>query len=253
MHRAIVYNGWIDNLVFVNMNARLYDPQNGRFLAPDPIIQTPDNPQNFNRYTYCLNNPLRYIDSTGMFATEEEARNYGNKYGGAEVGYSHLRGEWYVLLNGRGTWKYTGGTTVTKAYSPQYYEGSFFMGGSPGSTPNYENLPDAVNTIAGGLGASNGVTTTVINKVAKKIPEYSGYRNGLKRVGRFCATINIGIAFYNYMAESNDGTLTTGKKIKYVADIIVGTVSIFVPGGAVIGTAYFLGDILTNGYGTNDE
>ena len=25
----------------VNMNARLYDPQNGRFLAPDPMIQTP--------------------------------------------------------------------------------------------------------------------------------------------------------------------------------------------------------------------
>ena len=66
MHRAIVYNGWIDNLVFVNMNARLYDPQNGRFLAPEPIIQTPDNPQNFHRYTYCLNNPLRYIDLTGM-------------------------------------------------------------------------------------------------------------------------------------------------------------------------------------------
>ena len=98
MYRAIVYNGWIDNLVFVNMNARMYDPQNGRLLAPDPMIQTPDNPQNFNRYTYCLNNPLRYTDPTGMFATEEEARNYGDKYGGAEVGYSHLRGEWYKTL-----------------------------------------------------------------------------------------------------------------------------------------------------------
>ena len=50
----------------INMNARLYDPALCRFLSPDPIVQAPDNSQNFNRYTYCLNNPLRYIDPTGM-------------------------------------------------------------------------------------------------------------------------------------------------------------------------------------------
>lgn len=51
----------------INMNARLYDPAVGRFLSPDPIIQTPDNTQNFNRYSYCLNNPLKYTDSDGEF------------------------------------------------------------------------------------------------------------------------------------------------------------------------------------------
>jgi len=50
----------------INMNARLYDPALGRFLSPDPYVQTPDNSQNFNRYSYCLNNPLRYSDPTGM-------------------------------------------------------------------------------------------------------------------------------------------------------------------------------------------
>ena len=50
----------------VNMNARLYDPAAGRFLSPDPVIQAPDNTQNLNRYTYCLNNPLRYTDESGM-------------------------------------------------------------------------------------------------------------------------------------------------------------------------------------------
>ena len=49
------------------MNARLYDPAAGRFLNPDPIIQAPDNTQNLNRYTYCLNNPLRYTDENGEF------------------------------------------------------------------------------------------------------------------------------------------------------------------------------------------
>ena len=51
----------------VNMNARLYDPALGRFLAPDPFVQMPDLSQNFNRYSYAMNNPLRYVDEDGEF------------------------------------------------------------------------------------------------------------------------------------------------------------------------------------------
>jgi RHS repeat-associated protein len=51
----------------VNMNARLYDPAVGRFLAPDPYVQNPFISQNFNRYSYALNNPLRYTDPDGEF------------------------------------------------------------------------------------------------------------------------------------------------------------------------------------------
>ena len=50
-----------------NMNARLYDPLVGRFLSPDPYVQAPDFTQNFNRYSYCLNNPLKYSDESGEF------------------------------------------------------------------------------------------------------------------------------------------------------------------------------------------
>ena len=49
----------------VNMNARLYDPVLGRFASPDPYVQDPTLPQNFNRYSYCLNNPLLYCDQSG--------------------------------------------------------------------------------------------------------------------------------------------------------------------------------------------
>lgn len=51
----------------VNMNARLYDPMLGRFLSPDDFVQMPENSQNFNRYAYCLNNPLKYSDPSGNF------------------------------------------------------------------------------------------------------------------------------------------------------------------------------------------
>ncbi len=49
----------------INMNARLYDPALGRFLSPDPYVQAPDFTQNFNRYSYALNNPFKYIDPNG--------------------------------------------------------------------------------------------------------------------------------------------------------------------------------------------
>lgn len=51
----------------INMNARLYDPVLGRFLSPDPFVQMPDFTQNFNRYSYCLNNPLVYVDENGEY------------------------------------------------------------------------------------------------------------------------------------------------------------------------------------------
>ena len=49
----------------VNLNARLYDPMLGRFLSPDDYLQMPENSQNYNRYAYCLNNPLKYNDPSG--------------------------------------------------------------------------------------------------------------------------------------------------------------------------------------------
>lgn len=51
----------------INMNARLYDAALGRFLSPDPYVQVPDFSQNFNRYSYCINNPLKYTDKNGKF------------------------------------------------------------------------------------------------------------------------------------------------------------------------------------------
>ena len=49
----------------INMNGRMYDPVLGRFLSPDNYVQAPDMSQNFNRFSYCLNNPLKYTDPSG--------------------------------------------------------------------------------------------------------------------------------------------------------------------------------------------
>ena len=46
----------------INMNGRVYDPFLARFLSPDPFVQSPDYSQNYNRYSYAFNNPLKYTD-----------------------------------------------------------------------------------------------------------------------------------------------------------------------------------------------
>lgn len=54
-----------DETGFYNYRARLYDPLLGRFISADSIIPEPGNLQAFNRYSYCVNNPLVYTDPSG--------------------------------------------------------------------------------------------------------------------------------------------------------------------------------------------
>jgi len=44
---------------------RYYDPLLGRFISADTIVPDPSEPQDFNRYAYVRNNPLRFVDSSG--------------------------------------------------------------------------------------------------------------------------------------------------------------------------------------------
>jgi len=71
-----------DEFDLINMNGRLYDPILGRMLSPDIVVQDEQNPQAYNRYGYCFNNPLRFTDPSGYVVEDD----------------------WYVDKNGRIVW-----------------------------------------------------------------------------------------------------------------------------------------------------
>jgi RHS repeat-associated protein len=71
-----------------NAQFRQYSPAQGRWMRPDPYSGSydPGNPQSFNRYSYVLNNPLSYVDPSGLYCmwddgtADEEAQDGGDDY-----------------------------------------------------------------------------------------------------------------------------------------------------------------------------
>ena len=69
------------------------NPVIGRMLSPDKIVQAPGYTQSYNRYSYCMNNPLRYTDPSGWYTMRGQDfsgvypdfldRIYGSSGGGA--------------------------------------------------------------------------------------------------------------------------------------------------------------------------
>ena len=65
--RGFTMHEHLDQVGLIHMGGRVYDPELGRFLSPDPFVQFPISTQGFNRYAYVNNNPLSYTYPSGYF------------------------------------------------------------------------------------------------------------------------------------------------------------------------------------------
>jgi hypothetical protein len=97
------------------MNGRVYSPEIGRMISPDPATEEPENGRNYNRYTYVFNNPLKYADPSGYCSTKSEASCKRKDYSGS----AYIE---EVVVTGRyishGTGYATGGAGVGSVGTP---------------------------------------------------------------------------------------------------------------------------------------
>jgi len=146
----------------INMNGRMYDPVLGRFLSPDNYVQGADNSQSFNRYSYCINNPLKYTDPTGDFFwiipnisfSPNGGLNFDVTFG---VGIPGVFGGQLTVGGGAGGFNISAGGFIgpANAYVGYSKNGGFMAGAGLG----FGGLPNGFNTNMTGLGvnySSNG-------------------------------------------------------------------------------------------------
>ena len=80
------------------MNARYYDPANGRFISQDTYRGSIDNPGQWHLYAYCANNPINYVDPSG------HARKYSKFYVCLFRSYTDKKVEVYLYF--KSNWRY---------------------------------------------------------------------------------------------------------------------------------------------------
>ena len=63
------------------MNARYYNPEDGRFVTEDTYRGETAKPETGHLYAYCANNPVNYVDPSGHKYDKHAAANYALRWG----------------------------------------------------------------------------------------------------------------------------------------------------------------------------
>jgi RHS repeat-associated protein len=76
-----------------NANDRMLSSQLARFTGPDPLAGSVINPQSLNKYSYAINNPLKFLDPSGAVAVDDYDWGFdfgqgggGNDFAGGDPG-----------------------------------------------------------------------------------------------------------------------------------------------------------------------
>jgi RHS repeat-associated protein len=118
--------------------ARYYGSTEGRFTSPDPLLSSGSAgvPQSWNRYTYCVNNPLAIIDPSGLIWGRVNGEGNPNWYKDEEEMkkarataftpennvYQATNGQWVRLnANGPGSSPDVNNWTIYNAFQNPYY------------------------------------------------------------------------------------------------------------------------------------
>jgi RHS repeat-associated protein len=146
----IKYTGKIqDDTGLYYYGARYYDPVIGRFITPDTIVQAPSDPQSLNRYAYCRNNPIKYVDPSGRWFWV--AVIVGAILGGASAAANN-QPIWQGMLMGAAGGLMVGGGAA--AFGFWGAVGGGILAGAGNAAATGGNI--GFGALAGGLGAGLG-------------------------------------------------------------------------------------------------
>jgi len=215
------------------MNGRMYDPVIGRVLSPDAFVQDPGYSQSYNRYSYCMNNPLRYTDPSGwltaaafesyvnaQFNWLDGIANNSNSYssggtggGGSGGGYNgsswtdylHDPKENFVMMSSR-------------AYNTLYGTGTYEKMQSDRTKPGFFG-PDKYATYGTGVIVENrfGEWIFVTENSYKQIADYTIIKNVPQAQGGVILPI---INNNVILATNIPGSLVSGAATMSYAEII---------------------------------
>jgi hypothetical protein len=104
----------------------MYDPVVGRFLSVDPFVQPGGGSQGYNRYSYCLNNPLRYTDPSG-YINENQLNSYEKQLPYGELmKMSSNPVRYYAYMNGIGSrWNSVSRHAISSPYTYDWNSGTY--------------------------------------------------------------------------------------------------------------------------------
>ncbi|MBX7225304.1 MAG: hypothetical protein K1X55_04690, partial [Chitinophagales bacterium] len=155
----------------INMNGRLYDPIVGRMLNPDNFVQDATSTQAFNRYSYVVNNPLKYSDPSGWL----KYQNIDDDW--RETSYTTWYGiDWEGPGRGSGGgWStHTGWTSTT-----------YILSNNNGQTAGLNGYQGGENVPGDYLGSVTIMTPYTYNTFT--MPDYSGAGNVVAPTGDMAA------------------------------------------------------------------
>ena len=223
-HRGYTGHEHLDDIGIIHMNGRIYSPKLGRMLSPDPVTQAPENGQNYNRYTYAFNNPLKYSDPSGYNAELGEGGGVSVGYGGTSGGIIGAGGRsawdyarWYARNGDSRLLDYLKGSLTEEDLTREFEESAnrasngctdrLSLGGVCGGydVPNYLDELDITSNILGDSIDTNGDVTEInlsSNRTDCDDPSFPG---------EGCARLVLGSEYISYDIRVTDrfGRVTT--------------------------------------------
>ena len=191
----------------VYLRARNYNPSTGRFISRDAFAGRRSDPLSLNLYTYCKNNPIRYVDPSGHDAVAAAQYMVSNNLNGSRP--TKCNSDWDCKLMKKWDTYYEILAAPTRVNSNSDYEmrknvmtESTYTVNGPSDIPNAQKklklnaaFKDVCNTVVVREGTGNGNrrtnATITINSLDGMVHNFLGSSLPTDPTGNY-ATINPG-------------------------------------------------------------